>query len=210
MAYPSFSKAISIGFLVILSFLFIGCETTQLSLKEDEAKLAPVLGVDASHIQFASHGELGLILQPKHEEFQANRGIVTLTRTDLYFITRHRRYLFSKDVSYMPVNEFEGVALLDSQIQLQFQDKMLVLKLSDAATARQTQEKYEDLFKNIVALGVPTLESDTSYVRTGYIYSGLVSLHQSEAKANRRFNRIPNRHLGDPHSGRRYIPGNIP
>lgn len=199
-------KRISVIPLIHLLLLFGGCTLHELSVNQHGKQLAPTLGVDETDIQIVSRCEYGIVNNPSSEGYRARKATLAVTDSDLFFMTRHKRYLFSKDVSTLPVNELEGVALLNSQIQLQFRGQTMVLQLSDVPSPQRTQEKCEELYRSFLALGVPSYEATVSYVRTGYVYSGLTNLQQNGANASRRFNSNPNRHLGSPYSGRRYVP----
>ena len=198
---------ILVPFLTGLSaFLFGGCSSHDVSMERHASRLAPALGVDASEIRFVSRGELGAIKNLNRKEFQAQKGTVVLTESDLCFVTRHARHLFSRDVSSLPLNEFEGVALVNSQIQLKHRKLIFILQLEDASTPQESVQQYEDLYHHFLSMDIPAYETTTAYVRTGYLYGGLASLQQNETNPVRRFNSNPNRHLGPPHSGGRYVP----
>lgn len=155
-------------FYLLSSLFLVGCSLHELSVDHDAKQLAPTLGVKATDIKFVSYCDWGTA-GIGQDGFRAQKGIIAVTDGEFHFMTRHKEYLFSKEASTLPSDRVQGVSLKDDQIQLKGYEMVLILQLDDASTRTETQEKYEDLFQAILAMGVPAYDSPQSYTKLGYV-----------------------------------------
>ncbi len=141
----------------VLTILFSGCATQQLSVGKYGKKLAPRLGTKESEIQFLSYGDFIARFDNLDRRIVA-RGIIALTESDLRLETRHFRYLFSKELTTIPFHEMEGVSKIASQIHIKHGGKKIVLEFNPRFSAYDNSKESETVFQLLSSRGIPVYE----------------------------------------------------
>ena len=154
----------ALSFSLTLSLLpLVGCSTTsELSVEHDARRLAPILGVEASDIQFLCYGDFSLFEEPKRKKTVTLDGIIALSESDLHLIIP-KRYLFSDKVVTVPVDETEAIANSSYQIQLMHQGDRIVIELRDASSLELIKQNYQTVLDFYRKRGVPEYEAGRSW-----------------------------------------------
>ena len=101
--------------LLNLSSGQVGNENSRINSRDS---IPASIEFERSDTRFASNCEFGIVRNPLMAGFQPKPGRVVVTNSHLHLITRHERYLFSREVTSVPVDDYKGISLTDTQVQL--------------------------------------------------------------------------------------------
>ncbi len=142
----------------LLAILFSGCVSQQSSVEKHRQKLASRLGTNESEIQFLSYGNFIVKIENKNRKYGIKKGIIALTESELRLESRHIRYLFSKELTIIPLHEMVGVAKIASQIHIKHGEEEIILEFNPPSSAYANAKESETVFQLLASRGMPVFE----------------------------------------------------
>lgn len=179
----------------LMAILFSGCVSQQLSVEKHGKKLASRLGTNESEIQFLGYGDFIAQFDDLNKRIVAEKGIIALTDSDLRLESRHVSYLFSKELTVIPLHELEGVSRIASQIHLKHGEEEIILEFNSLSSAYANAKESETVFQMLASSGIPVYEVADLRIFPRFLrYPGPIE-----------FERVPSR-SSDPLYLENYIP----
>ena len=142
----------------LLAILFSGCVSQQSSVEKHRQKLASRLGTNESEIQFLGYGNFIVKIENKNRKYGIKKGIIALTESELRLESRHIRYLFSKELTIIPLHEMVGVAKIASQIHIKHGEEEIILEFNPPSSAYANAKESETVFQLLASRGMPVFE----------------------------------------------------
>ena len=113
---------------------------------------------------FAS--QIGIVRNPLMAGFRPKPGRVVVTNSHLHLITRHERYLFSREVTSVPVDHYKGIALTDTQIQLANErGHILVIRFNSLLARKTARNKRREIYRILADSGIREMASSKEFVK---------------------------------------------
>ena len=141
--------------LFLISLFLSACDYHELSLNQDADLMAPKLGVESSEIRFLSYSDFQARIEHKNRKVTAFNGVVALTDSELLLQTRHKKHLFSNDVVAIPIQEMDGVCLIDSQVHVKHGEEEIVLDFDANSSKDFAASDSFELVQRLAKFGVP-------------------------------------------------------
>lgn len=121
---------------------------------------------EKSDIRFASSCEFGIVRNPLMTGFRPKPGRVLVTNSHVHLITRHERYLFSREVTSVPVNNYKGIALTDTQVQLADErGHILVIRFNSLLVRKAARNKRREIYRVLADSGIHEMASSKEFVK---------------------------------------------
>ena len=164
----------------LLAILFSGCDSLQLSADRHGKKLASRLGTNESEIRVLSYGDFIAKIENRNRKYVVKRGIIALTDSDLRLESRHISYLFSKELTVIPLQEMEGVSKIGSQIHIKHGEEEIVLEFDLGSSLYADAKDSETAYQWLASRGIPVYEV-AEITRIGR-YTGPIGLQRRSDK----------------------------
>ena len=117
--------------------------------------MAPRLGVEESDIQFLSRVDFFARIYYENRMAVTRNGVIALTDSDMRLVTRHKKHLFSKDLTSYPFADMRGVSQIASQIHIVFREDTIVLEFDTVSDGHINSDQAEAVFQLLAQAGVP-------------------------------------------------------
>ncbi len=141
---------------LILAFLLSGCETTEtaeLTIQDDADRLAPVLGVDESGIQYLGRGNFVVKRLGTMGGRYYPTGIILLTQDEIRVYSRYQTLVMSK--RYV---ELAGVSMIENQLHVKDETEKMVLELGRDSLRDDNSSEREKVFGLLTGFKVASFE----------------------------------------------------
>ena len=146
--------------LLICSF---GCVTKPLSIGEHGLQLAEPLELELADITFLNYCGYRIIPTTQTESFSPNPGIIAATNTDLSVATGNLRSAGKKEVIKISMDEIDGFAEIGNQLQIKFDDQLLVLFINSMYPFELDYGREKELVDLLNKNAVPRYEAEFAY-----------------------------------------------
>ncbi len=121
---------------------------------------------EKSDIRFASSCEFGFVRNPLMAGFRPKPGRVAITNSHMHLITRHERYLFSREITSFPVDHYIGIDLTDTQVQLANErGYILVIRFDSPLFRKAARNKRREIYRILVDSGIREMASSKEFVK---------------------------------------------
>ncbi len=108
--------------------LVAGCGTEPLSVERNGAAVASSLGVPEDEVRFVSYGDVARADELDDGYSEKTKGIVAITKTDLYWGKGELETLRLSDLARVPLAQISGASLDYDLVQLEISGELMVIR----------------------------------------------------------------------------------
>jgi len=161
MKYPTIPKT-ALQVFVVAIFL-LGCDAKYLTVDKHAKHVAPVLKVKESDVKFLSYCDYRAAREFPDNEIAASKGIVALTDSHFYIMSRNQKQVETYGIVRIPIDEMEAISISPSQFHLKHKKYRMVVWLNEASSYKLTEQMYDTVNQLFADNGVPIYEVDKEY-----------------------------------------------
>lgn len=161
------NRVVIVASIAIASMNSLIGQVERVNSKIDYAESTPgSIEFEKSEIRFSSRCEFGIVRNPLMAGFRPEPGRIVTTDSHLSLITRHGRYLFSKEMTTTPIRGYQGIALTDTQVQLSNdRGHILVIQFNTPLSKKVARDKLRELYRSLADSGVREMATSKEFVK---------------------------------------------
>lgn len=163
MNYPTIFKKVLQASVIVVAIFQFGCDAKYLTVEKHAKLIAPALKVKESDVKFLSYCESRAMKEIPNNNIVAMPGIVALTDTHFYILSRNEERVKSQGIVRIPISEMESLSTASSQFHLKHKGLILLIWLNEAPSKKLTEQKYETVSQLFAQNGVSIFEADQEY-----------------------------------------------
>ena len=134
----------------------------------EESNESPPIGLDVrpSDLRFASKRDFGIVRNPLVVGFRPKNGRVIITDSHLHPIARHEGYLFSRDATSIPIENYKCIFSTDTFFQLaDNRGHILVIRFNSPLSKTFARNKRREIYRLLANSGIREMASSKDFVK---------------------------------------------